>query len=270
MKEIRADERKAIQIDILAAADEYCEANHLTYFMSYGTLLGAVRHKGFIPWDDDIDIAMPYPDFQKFCLGFRSERFKVNYWKKQSEFYCNYAKLEDVRTLAVEDIVQKYIIGINIDIAPIIGLPADLAKARDYYKRIVLYRNLLTLKKTRFRKGRSVIKQAGLFLSRILLFFVSNRWINHRIDEMCGRYPYDKSKYVICVGSFNPVREIIEKDQLGLPIRLPFENRSFSAPSGYDAWLKQKFGDYMQLPPEEKRVSHHTFRMFWREGYGPA
>ena len=82
---------------------------------------------------------------------------------------------------------------------------------------------------------------------------------------MCKEYPYETSKYVICVGSFNPVKEIMEREKLGAPCRLEFEGHMFSAPSGYGAWLTQIFGDYMQLPPEEKRVSHHTFKTFWRE-----
>lgn len=265
MKEMSVAESREIQIEILEEVDRFCEKNNLKYVMSYGTLLGAVRHKGFIPWDDDIDIAMPYPDFMKFCEGYNGRTYRVNHWTHQPNFYCNFAKFEDTRTLSLEEIVQDYKMGINIDIAPIIGLPDRIENAQNYFKRIVFYRNLLTLKKMKFRKGRSKIKQAGLLFSRIPLAFISNRRINKAIDSMCRKYPYEKSKYVICVGSFNPVKEIIRKEQLGMLCRLEFEGHMFMAPSGYDAWLTQIFGDYMQLPPEEKRVSHHTFKTFWRE-----
>lgn len=265
MKEISVAESREIQIGILEEVDKFCEKNKLTYFMSYGTLLGAVRHKGFIPWDDDIDIAMPYPDFMKFCAVYTGEYYKINHWTKQPEFHCNFAKFEDIRTLSQEEIVQDYKMGINIDVAPIIGLPDDIERARQYFNRIVFFRNLLTLKKMKYRKGRNLIKQIGLVLSRLPLSLISNERINKRIDSMCRRYPYETSKYVICVGSFNPVKEIIEKEKLGNPTKLEFEGHMFSAPSGYDTWLTQIFGDYMQLPPEEKRVSHHTFKTFWRE-----
>lgn len=267
MKEISLEESRAIQLGILSEVDRYCNDNALTYYMSYGTLLGAVRHKGFIPWDDDIDIAMPYPDYEKFCLGYKGSQFKVNYWKLQPLFHCNYSKFEDLRTVVFEEIVDDYKIGINIDIAPIIGLPPNLNKAKIYFNGIIFYRNMLGLKKMKFRKGRSILKQLGLLLAKVPLAFVSYKMINEMIDKKCKKYPIEDSKYVICVGSFNPSKEIIEKEKMGIPMRLPFETGCFSAPSGYDAWLKRIFGDYMVLPPEEKRISRHTFKPYWREGF---
>ena len=264
MTEISIENAKIIQMEILDAVDAFCLENKLTYYLSYGTLLGAVRHKGFIPWDDDIDIAMPYPDYIKFCDSFSTDRYKVNHWKNNCKFFCNFAKVEDTRTILVEKISSSYQIGINIDVAPIIGLPNDLNEAKRFYEKIVFYRNCLGLKKTRFRKGRQLHKQGLLLLSRILLCGISFSTINKKIDSMCKKYSYSNSKYVICVGSFNPVKEIIEKSRLGDTIRLPFENKLYCVPAGYDAWLKQKFGDYMELPPIEKRISHHDFKMFWR------
>ena len=264
MREINMIESRAVQIGLLEEVDKYCEKNNLTYYMSYGTLLGAVRHKGFIPWDDDIDIAMPYPDYSKFCSNYKGEFFKVNHWKSNPDFYCNFAKFEDTRTISFEDVSQNYTIGINIDIAPIIGLPDNLKKAQHYFNRIMFYRRLLTLKKIRFKKERTLVKQIVLLLSKAPLMLLPNRLINRIIDNKCKKYPYETSKYIICVGSFNPVKEIMEKKKLGKTVKLVFENRAFSAPDGYDAWLTYMFGDYMQLPPEEKRVSHHTFKAYWR------
>ena len=265
MKEISIDESREIQIKILEEVDKFCEMNNLTYYMSYGTLLGAVRHKGFIPWDDDVDIAMPYPDFIRFCSEYSGTVYKVNHWTIQPDFYCNYAKIEDTRTLLLEETVLQYKIGINIDIAPIIGLPNELEEAQKYFRRIAFVRKLLTLKKMKYRSGRDPLKQLMMFISRIPLGLISNRTLNMVIDSLCKRYRYSESKYVICVGSFNPVKEIIEKKRLGSPTRLEFEGHSFWAPSGYDEWLTCMFNDYMKLPPKEKRISHHTFRTYWRD-----
>lgn len=264
MTEISLEEAKIIQMQILDAVDSFCEKNKLTYYLSYGTLLGAIRHKGFIPWDDDIDIAMPYPDYIKFCNSFKAEQYKVNHWSTDRKFYCNFAKVEDTRTILLEKITSSFQIGINIDVAPIIGLPSNLNEAKKFYGKIVFYRNCLSLKKTQFRKGRQIHKQLFLLLARSLLCCIPYSTINKKIDFMCKQYLYSNSKYVICVGSFNPVKEIIEKNKLGKTIKVQFENKKYCVPAGYDAWLKQIFGDYMKLPPIEKRVSHHDFEMFWR------
>ena len=130
MREISVSESRNIQIGILEEVDRFCLINNLTYFMSYGTLLGAVRHKGFIPWDDDIDIAMPYPDYMRFCAEYSGKYYKINHWTHQPNFHCNYAKFEDTRTISKEEIVQDYTMGINIDVAPIIGLPDDFESAQ--------------------------------------------------------------------------------------------------------------------------------------------
>lgn len=267
MREISIIESREIQIGILQDVDMFCTNHNLTYFLSYGTLLGAVRHRGYIPWDDDIDIALPYPDFIKFCTDYKGEIYRINHWTKQPKFYCNYAKVEDIRTVSQEEIAQDYKLGINIDVAPIIGLPQKFRKAQNYFNRIVFYRNLLTLKKMKYRNGRSIWKQMILLFSRLPLIFITNKYLNSKIDKMCSKYPYYNSKYVICVGSFNPVKEIIEREKIGSPIKILFEDSLFSAPSGYDAWLFQIFGDYMKLPAEDKRVNHHTFKNYWRENF---
>lgn len=264
MKDITFEEGKQIQLSILREVDSFCQNKGLTYYMSYGTLLGAVRHKGFIPWDDDIDIAMPYPDFIKFCSSFGDDVYKVHHWIRTPLFHCNYAKVEDGRTILKEEITSSYEMGVNIDVAPIIGLPENKQDAVHYFRRIDFIRGLLRIKKMKLRRGRQAYKQLTVLGGRILLAPFSYKTINHCLDRLCARYPFNHSHYVICVGSFNSEKEIFEKEKLGKKIKLPFEQDEFCAPEGYDLWLKQIFGDYMQLPPEKDRVTHHKFLMYWK------
>lgn len=260
MKELTKEEYQKVQYDILKEVDRYCSENNIVYYLSYGTLLGAVRHKGFIPWDDDIDIAMPMPDFLRFCREYNSEKYKVNFWERDSRYFRYYATVEDRDTYLKEETDSEYKVGINIDLAPIIGLPEDEKKAKRYFKRLVFLRSLLNLKVMKPRKGRVWYKELFLKASSFLLLPYSYKFINKKMQGLCLRYPYNDAKNVICVGSFNREKEVIGKEKLEGPLtRLQFESDEFMVPAGYDAWLKQIFGDYMKLPPVEKRVSHHTF-----------
>lgn len=264
MQEIAFETVKRIQLDILKEVDSFCRDNNITYYMSYGTLLGAVRHKGYIPWDDDIDITMPYPDYVRFCNSFNSNNCKVNIWSSQKNFFCNFAKVEDVRTLQIEEVDSKHQIGINIDVSPLIGLSDNYEEAKHHFNKIYTLRNLLHLKQLTIRKGRRIDKQIITIASKAITCFIPYKMINRAIDNKNKKYNYNTSKFVISVGSFNPAHEIFEKEKLGKTIYIPFEDYQFCAPEGYDAWLSCIFGDYMKLPPVEQRITHHQFKCYWK------
>ncbi len=264
-KKIDLEEAKSLQLGILDSIDNFCLSNNILYYLSFGTLLGAVRHEGYIPWDDDIDITMPYPDYVKFCKEFSSDNYRVHVWFLDKDFFCNFAKVEDVRTIQIEQVDSKHQIGINIDLSPMIGLPEDLSEAKKHFERIVFYRKILNLKQLKLRKGRSILKSLIIIGSKILLFPVSYYLINKKINKLASKYDFYSSKYCICVGSFNPSKEIIERSVIGKTIRLKFEDRYYNAPAGYDAWLKQMFGDYMKLPPIEEQITHHIFETYWKD-----
>ena len=267
MQEIDIETLKEIQLDILKEVDSFCVENGITYYLSYGTLLGAIRHKGYIPWDDDIDITMPYPDYVKFCATFTSENCKVNVWFKQPDFFCNFAKVEDVRTLQIEEVNSKWQIGVNIDIQPLIGLPNDEEAAICHFKKIKKLRDILHLKQLTIRKGRRIDKQLITIFSKVLTSCLSYRTINSAIDMLLRKYNYETSCKIVSVGTFNSEIEIIDKSRLGKTIRIQFEDSFFCAPEGYDDWLKQIFGEYMVLPPVEKQITHHGFKAYWREDH---
>jgi len=264
MREIKPEEMKKIQMGILTEVDKFCSENNLTYYLCYGTLIGAVRHNGYIPWDDDIDIAMPLPDFYQFCKTFCSSRYRDHFFKDNKRFYLNFAKVEDTMTTGREDVSSYYEIGVHIDVMPLIGLPSNKKSALNHFRKIVFFRSMLRLKKARTGWTRQYIMKAVILLSKIPLKFFTYNWINTHIYKLADKYPYYESEYVICLGGFNKSKEIMERKAFGDTIRLPFEGKNYCAPEGYDAWLRKTYGDYMKLPPVDQRKPQHTFKGYWK------
>ena len=135
MKKIDIVEAKKMMLDILKTVAKFCDENNLRYFIFYGTYLGALRHKGYIPWDDDIDIAMPRPDYEKFMEIFHAENLAVWTWRKDNKYLLPFAKVYDTRTEVHENADFGETFGVNIDIFPLDGLP----KKQSQIKRRVEY-----------------------------------------------------------------------------------------------------------------------------------
>ena len=261
MREIEVDEIKKTELDILKYVDKVCHENGLTYFLSGGTLLGAVRHKGFIPWDDDIDIMMPRPDFMKLvALLEKGGRYRCNFIYAKKDHYPNFAKVVDTKTTIVElsMTLHEEGLGVFVDVFPIDGLPDTMNEIKPYYRKIMFYRRM---KKLTYRKKTSGLK-------KLLALYANHKgwryWVE-KIDEYGRKYDYDKAKYVGVPTSGYDEREVFTKEAFSGVLRVPFEEYEFDIPVGYDEYLTKLYGDYMQLPPEDKRVTRHTFKAYWKE-----
>ena len=273
MKEISIEELKDMQIDMLEKIHVFCIKNDIRYFISYGSLIGAIRHKGYIPWDDDIDISMPRPDFEKFIHLFNGAypELEVIAPELNWKFFESYANVYDNRTILIEDnnLHNGVDIGIKIDIFPIDGVPSD---KEEYYKHRKQMRKLDLLrcqKKETIWKRLCIVmkKKRGFrsFLHRLRHPFISYESIQKKMHNLALKYDYSTSTYVESI-VFQP-KFFTQKERHFYDeyIDVQFENLILKAPKNYDAYLKMLYGDYMQLPPLEERIYHHGFKAYWKD-----
>ena len=271
MREISTiDELKKIQIGILRHIDQLCRENHLKYFMSDGTLLGAVRHKGYIPWDDDLDIWMPRQDYERLeriMNGDNSSYVVVNH-KNTTGYIYAFGKAVDSRTVLKENMEVKCPMGVYVDIFPYDGLPGNCKK--DYIRHV---RRCLYLQNQRYRAFQGFKGVKGTHTNGNVKRFVF--WIVRRaiggmnfikmVDYLSRRYPVDGAEYVGCLVGGYKEKDMMPARIFSEAVEMEFEGEKFLAPVGYDEYLRIEYGDYMKLPPEEEQVTHHDFKAWWKE-----
>lgn len=263
MKSIGLEELKQIQLDILLDVADFCEKNGICYFLAAGTLLGAVRHKGYIPWDDDIDISMPRPDYERFKKEYNSPGKRYYFLDStiDKDYPYTFGKVCDNDTLLIENF---YKLGVYIDIFQIDGLPDDKGISDNHCNKIKRHRNYLALKSTKWRKGRSLYKNLFLIVSKVPLLFANYRLLLSRTCRLMAKYDYGLSSFAANLNFGGPSRRI-EREVFDDIVKVSFENHQLNAPIGYEKWLINLFGDYMTLPPEKDRVSTHVFEAFWKD-----
>ena len=264
MRVIDLKELKRIETNILIHVHEFCEKNSLRYFLSGGTLLGAVRHQGFIPWDDDIDIVMPREDFMLFIKAFKNDQFSVLKPGDRGYFY-NFAKVVDTRTSLMEEGVKGIPgYGVYIDVFPIDGMPSN------ENERLMHFSQLNEIRKNihRFSAQKPKIRKNVI---RLLNEEKNYIWslsadLNKYQDEYlkCAlQYPYNECEYIYMSGGAYGIKEIYEKRLFSSSILVQFEGKSFRAPALYEEYLTLTYGDFMKLPPADKQVSHHHFAAYY-------
>ena len=249
-------------LDMLQWFHSKCVENGLRYYVVGGTMLGTIRHKGFIPWDDDIDVAMPRKDYDIFIKKFSSKatsQYSVEVPEKCNLDYTYvYAKLYNTQTTLVEHrrkIVKR---GIYIDIFPLDGIGNSINEAYENYKKIYRLNRLHDTMVCAFRKERKWYKNISIFLGRIVSpLFISERMVNMKITKKCMKYDFDESEYVgNLVGNWG-YKEIMPRSFFGIPKEYDFEGITVLGVEKPHEYLTSLYNDYMQLPPIEKRVSHH-------------
>lgn len=264
---IDVNELKKIQLEILQEVHDFCTGNGITYFLSSGTLIGAVRHGGYIPWDDDIDIYMPRTDYDRFIASYNNgdgRNTKVRALTTDRDYYYPYAKVEDTRTRLIEKTDSKLEIGINIDVFPLDGVPDDQKERVEYFNEIDRLRHMAVLKSVSVDwKRRGAVKNLILIISKIILAGHSQRRIAEKLDSRL-RKNLLSTEYVCNMPMGNGLKSCFKRKACNSSIAINFEGRQFMTMSGYDEYLTATYGNYMKLPPENQRVSHHAFEAYWK------
>ncbi|MCR4864334.1 MAG: LicD family protein [Bacteroidales bacterium] len=263
-KNIDTVELKSLMLSILKDVDAFCRQNSIRYFLTYGTLLGAVRHKGYIPWDDDIDIHMPRPDYMRFMKEYSHNYYKA-YCAEYTPGWDHYiAKVCDDRTIIDEGHGDRC--GVYIDVFPLDGWPGDRIRNRIHYCKILLYMKLWSslhyTRQLKIVKSNSISKNLKIVSSKILGLFCNSRDVLNRLLKIKMRYPFNDSCWVgsLTCGEWSKM----PRESCDHLIEGDFEGYKFLMPEHFDEWLTTIYGNYMQLPPEEERVSNHGFTACWK------
>lgn len=267
LKYMTLEEIQNAEKQILSIVADFCEEHSLRYYLAYGTLLGAVRHKDIIPWDKDIDIFMPRPDFEKFLELTQNSDIKENIksfsWKNTKGYYLPWIKVCDMSTrLVITRTTSKIPFGVWIDIFPLDGIPADKneeEKLKTIFKNGVkdclLSVSHMSLKEKIFNfKRLSPIRKYG------------QGKIMNDISEAAAKTDYDSSEYIADLEDLQYNKSMdeikIEHSVYDETTDIELGGRKYKCPKDYDYVLRKTYGNYMELPPEDKRIVPN-FRAYW-------
>lgn len=262
-RQISDDEIKSIILDILIDVKSFNEEHNLRYTLYYGTLLGAIRHKGYIPWDVDMDIVMPRPDYEYFLENYVPKNKNITMFdEKHCDFYhFAWAKICDNRTVCDEHYrgYKNNPYGIYFDIFPIDGINVDkdLKKKQMKAKRLMEMSCLARFKPSSFFPFHYNI---GLVISTLLFgWSVNSIKLRDKLVALCKEVDYDSTDDLMIMANGAASVVVIKKEWIEDTMDATFEGIPCKISKHYDVILKKIYGDYMTLPPENKRKDNHTY-----------
>lgn len=265
MQKLTLQETQAVLYEMLDCFATYCEEHQLRYYLVGGTLLGAVRHKGFIPWDDDIDVGMPRPDYERF-LELTKEQPLAPHLKVLSpnthtltlpfvEIIHTGTKVERIQSRCLEE--ENKVLHLFMDVFPQDGWPSSERETAKLVKRMAFCRKLNLLSRAKLGEGATPVRAIAKIPALLVAKAISNRRILQYMDRYAKRFDYDTSVYAgaVTYGIYG-IGERCRREEITKFVQVPFGNRTYNAPGCYDSYLSAIYGDYMILPPEEKRHNH--------------
>lgn len=271
MKEISVNELLRLQLQILKDVDDFCRKNSIEYFLVGGTGIGAVRHGGYIPWDDDIDIGMTRPNYDRFLASFNGAYSNLRVYAPEIDwnYYAPYANVCDTRTVLIEGANghRKDEIGVKIDIFPYDGVPDSLSEFDLIRTDALKYVNWCYDKRRIISKipQKSFRFLVWIVARKIALIPLRYSTIQKKLHGLTTKVDYDNAKYLDKIVFPYKSNKPCRKEVFESYIDMPFENLIVRNLADYDVYLRSVFGNYMQLPPENQRCARHGFDAFWKE-----
>ena len=274
MREMTVKDIQKVSLDILKDVHDFCIANDIKYTLQGGTLLGAIRHGGFIPWDDDVDIAMPRPDYERFINSYTSLKgykvFSRELPPPAPDVYLAYSRVCDMERTFVDYRNLEWTnvkTGVWIDVFPLDGIPDNEEERRNHFDRMyVLWEKNynLRLSKRPFYMNKTLKKKFLWILNKIKSASISYKILDQHINA-CRSVKYEEtSSYIQAAFMGYGMKEIHRKAVLDKIVYKRFEGFDLCVMAGYDEALREKYGDYLKLPPIELQVNHHGGKYYWR------
>ncbi len=267
MKQLDIEEIKKLQVSILKVIDSFCIANNIKYSIAYGTLIGALRHKGYIPWDDDIDVIMMRSDYELFLKEFNyfDSRYAVVSTESHPHFYAPYANVFMTNTILEEDNNHWVTMGIKIDIFPIDHVPDNKYCRKFLFSLATGLKYLIGFRNEKSYRGKGIAHIICAKISKLLLgntnpsLCLSNlaKWTNERFKKTSSI-----NNIVWCAAGEKGTFKMSDFSDVE---RMQFEDSMYNVLNGYHNFLFCHYGNYMELPPVEKRISNHTFKAWIKD-----
>lgn len=261
-KKLSLDEIRKVELQLLLEFTAFCDKHNLRYVLEGGTLIGAVRHKGFIPWDDDVDVSMPFPDFLKFVELYKAEN-KNSYlqllYGREDPYGFHFGKFVDKRTIVKSYFREdKRLYPVWLDVFPMYSIDND-----DKYAQMKVNQVLKYYKKTKPYLSLDYPK-ACQKIFHFLFNDYMRKYYMRKIDNILFEHEYGSTNRIRCAPVVCQKLIPAKNDHFDNPIKLDFEGYEFYAPKDYDEYLTRIYGNYMELPPENERITH-KIEAYWVE-----
>lgn len=267
-------EIQKVSLEVLKKMTEIMDREGFRYVLAYGTLIGAIRHKGYIPWDDDVDIHMLRPDYDRFLKYAVENKEKFGHLEVMNmDNTPNYpymiTRVSDSRYEIDVKNERKCGLGIFVDIYPLDGIGNSIEEGKAILSKSCKYPSMIFLATRKYfhfglTKGlkKKMLKPVLFLYTHIL----GKDYFVKKLNNLLRKLDYDNSKYVGCPAWTNyPYLDVFEKKKIEDRIKWPFEKYEFWVPRAYDEILRETYGDYMQLPPEKDRVYHHLYKAYKKQ-----
>lgn len=269
-KALKMEDIQKISFEILRVIKAICEKEHLHYALAYGTLIGAVRHKGYIPWDDDVDIMMPRPDFEKLMEYFKSHNDQLLPYMPlnrsvNKDYPYTMTRIIDTRYILDVANEKPCGMGVFVDIYVLDGAGNTMEEAQKLLHKTKKYPSSIFLStRLKLKNGgtKGVVKNILKPFFYLYVKIMGRSYFERKLYQIISRYYYDEFSYLGCLEWDNLGDSAMAKYDIENPVEVEFNGEKFLAPSNWDYYLTRAYGDYMTPPPVKDRVYHHLYKAY--------